>query len=133
MHFTVPHTLALPQPKNGESLPGTGPSNDELIERCKQLSMDCDVAINACVFSTSILTLFLYIFKHPMSSAESFKKQLEEISKKTWHNIATIIKKDLKKDQTLDQAFDELIATGRLSKEVLQVQSNFRLNIDMVP
>ena len=64
------------------------------------------------------------MFKHLASSAEGAKKELEDISKKTWQNIVTIISKNLKKDQTPDQAYDELIATGHLSKEVLQVQSN---------
>ena len=63
------------------------------------------------------------LFRHLASSAESAKKELDEISKKTWQNIITIISKNLKKDQTPDQAFDELIATGQLSKEVLKVQS----------
>ena len=64
--------------------------------------------------------------------SESAKRDLEDIAKKTWQNIVTILKRDLKKDQTPEQAYDELIATGRLSKEVLQVQSNFHLNIGMV-
>ena len=72
--------------------------------------------------------LFLLIFEHLASSAEIYKKDLEEISKNTWQNIVTILKKGLKKDQTPDQAYAELIATG-LSKEVLQVRSNFRHSV----
>ena len=84
---------------------------------------------SACASSPHLFPLlFLWIFKHLASSAEIYKKDLEEISKNTWQNIVTILKKDLKKDQTPDQAYAELIATG-LSKEVLHVRSNFQLNI----
>ena len=55
------------------------------------------------------------------------------MASKTWQNIVTILSKNLKKGQTPEQAYDELKATSQLSKEVLQVQSNFRLTIGLAP
>ena len=73
--------------------------------------------------------LFLCIFKHLASSSEGYKKDIDDTANKTWQNVIKILSKDLNKDQTPEQAYNELMATGLISKEVLQVQSNFRLNI----
>ena len=129
LHLTLSPTLALPsRRKQKVHLTWVLPTKSSLSAAGSSILIAMWPSTGAS-FPRLYPLLFLCIFKHLASSAESAKKDLEDIAKKTWQNIITIISKDLKKDQTPDQAFDELIATGRLSKEALQVQSNFRLNI----